>query len=142
VVDHIKWKGWGSEKATGTGEAEYVWPGTDVADNGFSQGAVIVAFHLGNCRGRLAYKAVEWYFPKYGEHFDPDTYIDICSGEYSRAPNRSVDCPDISSADGFGPLTQVTGVGFSCSEASRLIPASPSSTAATESEFLFATDRD
>jgi hypothetical protein len=40
------------------------------------------------------YQAVEWYFPEYGQNFDPRGYIDICAGRYvddsSPPPDRSV----------------------------------------------------
>jgi hypothetical protein len=41
-----------------------------------------VAFDLGNCDGKLMYRAVEWYFPQHGEHFNPRQYEDICTGSY------------------------------------------------------------
>src|SRR5271157_5255980 len=66
LVQHIRWSAWGGGEAVGHGDAEYDWPGTAVAANGFSSGARVVAFHLGSCRGRRSYNALEWYFPKYG----------------------------------------------------------------------------
>jgi hypothetical protein len=53
-----------------------------VAANRPTKGAQIVAFHLGSCRGRSSYNAVEWFFPKYGESFNPRRYINACTGQY------------------------------------------------------------
>ena len=42
----------------------------------------VVAFHLGECGGKLEYQAIEWYFPQHGGKFNPGQYIDICTGRY------------------------------------------------------------
>ncbi len=89
LVEHIHWSGWGGSKAAGEGDAEYDWPGTAVAANGFSTGARVVAFHLGICRGHRSYDALEWYFPKYGQLFDPHKYINSCTGEFVALPTSS-----------------------------------------------------
>jgi hypothetical protein len=81
-VRHIHWRHWGRRKAVGRGRSVYVWPGSAVADNPFTSGARVVAFHLGMCHGRRSYNAIEWFFPKYGESFDPRTYINTCTGKY------------------------------------------------------------
>jgi hypothetical protein len=44
----------------------------------------VVAFDLGLCEGRLVYRAIQWYFPTYGEAFDPNFFINICTGDYVR----------------------------------------------------------
>lgn len=81
IVRHIRWRGWGSARATGTGTG---WRAP--RDRGISNSrptpARVVAWDLGNCRGRLAYRRITWYFPSHGERFDPRSYIDICTGEY------------------------------------------------------------
>jgi hypothetical protein len=81
LVRHIHWTSWGGPKATGSGVAEYVGPHQDVA-GGTEQSARVVAFHLGVCHGRVAYNAIDWYFPQHGQHFNAKTYIDPCTGAY------------------------------------------------------------
>jgi len=84
LVTHIVWKSWGGPEAIGAGTAEYVKPNESVA-SGKEEPATIVAFNLGSCKGRLMYRAVEWYFPQHGQTFDPSHYENICTGTY--APN-------------------------------------------------------
>jgi hypothetical protein len=124
LVEKIHWTGWGDGQAIGSGEAEYDWPGTAVADNGIVPGARVVAFHLGTCRGHLSYNAVEWYFPKDGQVFDPHEYIDTCTGAVLGIPNV-VSCPDVRLADGAGTATFVNVSAMSCETASRLIAEAP-----------------
>jgi hypothetical protein len=80
LVQYVTWSSWGGASAVGTGTAEYVGPGQSVAA-GTPARAEVVAFRLGFCDGRKAYRAIEWYFPGHGQHFDPTRYIDACSGE-------------------------------------------------------------
>lgn len=120
IVRNIHWAGWGAAKAVGTGRAEYEWPGTSVADNGFTGGARIVAFHLGTCRGVPSYNAVEWYFPKYGETFNPSQYINTCTGRYYGALPKETACPDVPLTSG-GVATEVKTVHVSCAVASTLV---------------------
>jgi hypothetical protein len=79
-VEHLAWSSWGGPSATGTGTAEYVGPGQSVA-TGIPAQADIVAFDLGTCNGHTAYRAIEWYFPAHGQHFDATRYLDVCTGE-------------------------------------------------------------
>jgi hypothetical protein len=79
LVKSIRWHSWGGSTATGDGTALYA-PGI-VAD-GSMEPAKVVAFNLGTCRGKPAYRAIEWYFPQHGGHFDGQTYIDACTGAY------------------------------------------------------------
>jgi hypothetical protein len=58
-----------------------VGPGQYVA-TGTQETVTIVAFDLGNCDGKLMYRAVEWYFPQHGDRFNPSQYEDICTGSY------------------------------------------------------------
>jgi hypothetical protein len=105
----------------GEGDAEYVWPGTAVADNPITSGARIVAFHLGSCRGYASYNAIEWYFPKYGQAFDPHMYINICTGKYvGFAPPETTACPDVQLAD-QGTATEVKAIDITCAAASAII---------------------
>ncbi len=50
------------------------------------ESATIVAFDLGTCDGKLMYQAVEWYFPKNGQTFNPSQFEDICNGSYVPNP--------------------------------------------------------
>ena len=108
-MQHIHWSAWGSSQAVGAGEAEYDWPGTAVAANPIASGARIVAFHLGTCRGRRSYNALEWYFPKYGEVFNPHQYIDTCTGAPVGAIHV-VSCANVRLADGAGTATLVNAI--------------------------------
>jgi hypothetical protein len=120
-VEHVRWTGWGSSQAIGEGDAEYVWPGTCVACNGFTSGARVVAFHLGTCRGHLSYNAIEWYFPKYGQTFDPHSYINICTGKYVGDIPPETECPDAQLADEAGTATEVKAIHMTCAAASAII---------------------
>lgn len=81
LVTDVRWESWGDDTATGHGTS--VWAGGDTTVADAPQGeAVITAFDLGDCNGQLAYRAINWYFPEYGESFDPNSYINICTGDY------------------------------------------------------------
>ncbi|WP_051942631.1 hypothetical protein [Streptacidiphilus rugosus] len=80
IVDHLRWSSWGGATARGTGTAEYVAPNQSVAQGTETQ-ATVVAFDLGTCHGKPAYRALEWYFPAKGQHFDPTRYFDPCTGQ-------------------------------------------------------------
>ncbi len=125
LVDGIRWSGWGGDRAIGYGDAEYDWPGTAVADNGPTPGARVVAFQLGTCRGRPSYNALEWYFPKYGQVFDPHEYLDTCTGATVGTPNV-VSCPkNVRLADGAGTAAFIDVSAISCAAARRLIAQAP-----------------
>lgn len=124
-VQQIHWAGWGKRVATGTGISTYVWPGTGVADNPPAPGARIVAFDLGTCRGRASYNAVEWFYPKYGESFDPDRYINACTGKYVGFQLRKISCPNVTLANRH-IATHVQAVQMLCSTARQVIAGSPS----------------
>jgi hypothetical protein len=81
LVTHIVWRSWGSARATGTGESDYVGPSQSVA-TGTQEPVTVVAFSLGTCDGKRMYRAVEWYFPQHGQAFDPGRYENICTGSY------------------------------------------------------------
>jgi hypothetical protein len=81
VVTRIHWNTWGGPRAIGAGTGWYVGPNSDVV-HGHYEAARIVLFHLGTCKGRLAYDAIEWYFPDRGQHFVSGDYIDACTGAY------------------------------------------------------------
>jgi len=81
LVSKIQWSGWGGQRVTGTGLAEYIGPGQSVA-TGRQARATVVAFHLGRCHGTLMYKAVEWFFPQHGQSFSPVNYENVCAGTF------------------------------------------------------------
>ena len=81
LVTDIHWLTWGQARAIGTGSAEWVGPNEDVAE-GHAEQTRIVLFQLGQCHGRPAYDAIEWYFPQHGQHFNPRQYINACTGTY------------------------------------------------------------
>lgn len=81
LVMHITWSSWGGNTAIGAGVSDYVGPNQSVA-TGTQEKVRIVAFDLGTCRGKLMYRAVEWYFPQHGQNFNPSQYEDICTGSY------------------------------------------------------------
>jgi hypothetical protein len=122
-VEHIHWTGWGGSQAIGEGDAEYDWPGTSVASNGDTSGARVVAFHLGTCRGRPSYNAIEWYFPKYGQTFSSHDYINICTGKYVGDNPPETECPNVQLADGAGMATEVKAINMTCAAASAIIAA-------------------
>ncbi len=70
LINNIEWLTWGGARAVGVGSGFYV-SGSQITAEGHRAAAVIVAFKLGRCHGRRAYNAVQWYFPEYGEHFNP-----------------------------------------------------------------------
>ncbi len=81
LVTDVRWDSWGGDTATGRGVSVWEGAGATVADAPQSE-AVVTAFDLGDCNGQLAYRAINWYFPEYGQSFDPESYINICTGDY------------------------------------------------------------
>jgi hypothetical protein len=61
--------------------SEYVASGQSDAA-GTETTATVTAFDLGVCQGKLMYQEIEWYFPQYGQQFNPNSYINICTGDY------------------------------------------------------------
>jgi hypothetical protein len=86
VVTDVTWSSWGGNTATGTGASTYLSANASSMADAIQAKATIVAFDLGTCDGKLMYQAIEWYFPEYGESFDPSTYINICTGTYEPPP--------------------------------------------------------
>jgi hypothetical protein len=71
LVARVHWSSWGSARAVGHGEADWVWPGWCVACGSTNLPATVVAFGLRTCDGHPAYSHVEWYFPSRGMTFSP-----------------------------------------------------------------------
>ena len=70
IVSDVHWSSWGGAQATGTGTASYAGPNQALAE-GKPDKATAVAFDLGTCGDKPAYRKLAWYFPQHGEHFDP-----------------------------------------------------------------------
>ena len=81
LVTDVVWESWGGATARGSGNSIDANVSLTVADAPRAR-AQVVAFDLGECNGELAYRAITWYFPEFGETFDPTSYINICTGEY------------------------------------------------------------
>lgn len=66
VGPSLHWKSWGSPEATATTTQAGIFFGNP-ADARIPPGnlgpAIVVAFDLGTCQGKLVYQALEWYFP-------------------------------------------------------------------------------
>jgi len=124
LVQHIRWTSWGGTRAIGYGDAEYDWPGTAVANNGFTSGARVVAFNLGSCHGHRSYNALEWYFPKYEQAFNQHEYTNTCTGAFVGVP-KVISCPNVRLAAGAGTATFINVSGMSCETASQLITEAP-----------------
>jgi hypothetical protein len=78
VVEKIHWDKWGPPRAVGDGTAWYLPPGVKSVSEGHAAPAKIVAFDLGTCDGKLAYRKLEWFFPSHGGHFIASRGHSIC----------------------------------------------------------------
>jgi hypothetical protein len=82
LVDGVRWQSWGGARVEGTGFAYYVAPGKAVVEV-TREPARVVAFKIGRCGGKRAYRAVEWYFPQHGLVFAADPYKHGCDGYWT-----------------------------------------------------------
>ena len=126
LVDHVRWRRWGERRAIGSGFGYWVWPGQGVAGGSIRTRAVVVAYDLGRCRGRRAYRKIHWFFPKYGESFDPQWwYINICTGGEPRSmPSRK--CGSVTVRSPRGRATDIEASSVTCRKARRIVASSPS----------------
>ena len=76
-IHDIRWQSWGGARATGTGRAVYASPTAQTAE-GREEQATVVAFDLGTCAGRPAYRKVQWYFPQHGEKLTSENATHAC----------------------------------------------------------------
>jgi hypothetical protein len=81
AVTDVHWQSWGGPQAMGQGTSDYVADNQTVAE-GTQEPATVVAFDLGMCQGKLAYRAIEWFFPQHGQAFNTNRYINICTGAF------------------------------------------------------------
>jgi hypothetical protein len=79
IVSAVSWETWGGATAVGTGTSSDPRGARSTADSVQRQ-ATVEAFDLGECDGKLVYRAVEWYFPSVGDKFDPASYLNTCTG--------------------------------------------------------------
>jgi hypothetical protein len=88
LVEHVRWVGWGARRAVGTGKG---WvPPDDGPYSDFRHETVkIVASNLGMCRGKFAYRTMQWLFPT-SRHRRGARY-NICTGDLARATTVSPD---------------------------------------------------
>jgi hypothetical protein len=100
-VGSIKWTSWGGIRATGTGLADWVWPGWCEACGSDIIKATVVAWDLHSCGGHAAYEDFEWFFPSRGQSFTNYRRLpDLCSGSIGevKVPFKSGTCaslPDV-----------------------------------------------
>jgi hypothetical protein len=60
IVDYVRWQGWGTPRAVGTGKG---WLPTDNPRSLFRRASVkLVASNLGTCHRKPAYRTIEWFF--------------------------------------------------------------------------------
>lgn len=73
VMD-VTWNSWGGDKAeaAGLGNWREAGVGTHEAP------ATVVAFDVGTCNGKRAYRKAAIFFPQRGEAFDPANGVNIC----------------------------------------------------------------
>ncbi|QDZ43089.1 hypothetical protein FQV43_07915 [Corynebacterium sp. sy039] len=80
IISDIVWDSWGGEIAEGTGMALAQIPGMALAESPFLAHAV-VAYDLGMCDGKRAYRRLATYRPDLGETFTYGLGIDVCWSE-------------------------------------------------------------
>lgn len=85
MVDHVRWRGWGTHRAVGIGRG---WFPRGRAQPGFRRATVkLVASGLGACRGRTAYTGIEFFFLVSGR-YERGAHYNICTGDSMRESAR------------------------------------------------------
>jgi hypothetical protein len=130
-VSHIRWHSWGGGRATGTGAADWVWPGWCVACGSVGLTATVVAFGRTICDGHPAYSHVEWFFPSRGMSFDPRlSEENVCSGRLGSSPSlKERRCGQVALGSGGATGDRATaitmyGSPISCATARRFVSGS------------------
>jgi hypothetical protein len=59
-IHGIAWQSWGSSRTTGSGKALYASTTQPVSGSSAPESAVVVAWDLGTCAGKPAYRKVQW----------------------------------------------------------------------------------
>jgi len=72
----------------------------------------------------VAYRKIDWYFPSYGQTFEPNEFQAICGESYPRyvAPPE---CGEVVIGSGEGRATSVQAKGMGCAQARELVANSP-----------------
>jgi hypothetical protein len=124
LVTHIRWSQWGGRRAIGQGTGDFVWPGQSVGGGSIQTPATIVAYDRGSCKGHLAYRKIEWYFPSYGQSFEPGAFQGICGQGDARyiPPPR---CGDATIGSGEAQASNIQAKGIGCVNARELVANSP-----------------
>jgi hypothetical protein len=65
TVQHLRWTHWGAKEATALGQGWYVPDNAQSQADGKAATEKVVAFDLGTCHGKRAYRKYIWYFPAY-----------------------------------------------------------------------------
>jgi hypothetical protein len=65
TVQHLRWTHWGAKEATALGQGWYVPDDAQSQADGKAATEKVVAFDLGTCHGKRAYRKYIWYFPAY-----------------------------------------------------------------------------
>ncbi|HEY5431654.1 MAG TPA: hypothetical protein VIK04_21260 [Solirubrobacteraceae bacterium] len=125
LVTHVHWTHWGQPRAMGSGIGDWVWPGLSVAGGSTPVRATVVAFDLGSCAGRPAYRKIAWYFPSRGQTFDARQFINICTGRYSTYQPRYARCGSASLIAPSGDASQIRATGVSCATARSIVGGTP-----------------
>lgn len=73
VMD-VTWSFWGGDKAEATGLGNWREDGVGTHE----APATVVAFDVGTCNGKRAYRKADIFFPERGETFDPASGVNIC----------------------------------------------------------------
>jgi hypothetical protein len=121
----VHWTRWGLARAIGRGFGYFNWPGLGVADGTVPAPAVVIAYDLGTCRGQLSYRKIKWFFPRYGESFITQNYIDICNGGQGPTPSARR-CGRVALRSTARQARSIEALGVTCRRARALIAGSPS----------------
>lgn len=121
LVAGVTWSHWGSRRAIGNGTGDWVWPGESVANGSIHTPAVVVAFDLGTCAGRPAYRKITWYFPSRGDAFDRSSFQNICTGGFSTDQPALSPCGAVTLTSPHGHASQIQARGISCHQARQTV---------------------
>jgi hypothetical protein len=117
----IHWHSWGGSQATGTGSANWIWPGWCEACGSETLPATVTASELHRCGGHEAYEDIEWFFPSRGQSFNVKlNSTDLCSGHIGsgqQATSSHATCASIPSAD----VDAISETDSSCLTVERLL---------------------
>ena len=125
LVTHVRWSNWGGRRAIGQGIGDFIWPGQSVGGGSIQAPASIMAYDRGSCRGHVAYRKIEWYFPSYGQSFEPNEFQEICGGHDYPRHVEPPECASTAIDAGEGLATSIRAKGISCVKARELVANSP-----------------